>query len=56
MLSVSLSAEVVISNGVLWASSRGQHPPGNHQGILHVRRLRGPGGKNLSTCWGPDLI
>lgn len=51
MLSVSVSAEVVISNGVLQACSREQHPPGK----CH-RALWGLGGKNPSPGWGPTLI
>lgn len=49
MLSVSVSAEVVISNGVLRADSREQHPPGKCQVIYMSQGSRGTGWEE-SVC------
>jgi len=55
-LSVSVSAEVVISNGVLQASSGEQHLPGKCQVIYMSQGALGDGRKNPSAGWGPTLI
>lgn len=50
MLSVCVSAEAVISTGVLRADSREQHPPGKCQVIYMSQGPQGTGWEE-PVCW-----